>query len=70
MKTKQISYAYATSPYAKQYGCYNDGCFVVEIINTKSTQAIGGGFKTVEEAKVLADTLDYPYNRYSLRKAI
>ena len=57
MKTKHVDYAYPTSGNAKQFGCYNTGCWVVCIDN----EAIAP-FPTERQAIDAAYEIDLPWS--------
>ncbi len=67
LKTVSIGYAYPTSPHAKSFGFYNDGCYIVEIDDEDGTHAISG-HASFAEAKTEADKTKLPYHKYSIKE--
>lgn len=67
MKTVSVGYAYPTSPHAKSYGFYKQGCYIVEIDDDKGTHTISG-HANFAEAKKEADKTGLPFHKYSIVK--
>ena len=66
MKTKEIAYAYPTSPRAENHGYGRIGCYIVEVTeNGKAGGVIVGAFPNIESAREVADALPIDYNKYS-----
>ncbi len=66
---KEICYSYPTSINAAECGYKDTGCYAVETLKVRGERIWRGkptGFSTLAEAKVYADSLAYPYSRYSL----
>ncbi|KKT30239.1 MAG: hypothetical protein UW18_C0020G0002 [Microgenomates group bacterium GW2011_GWF1_44_10] len=67
MKTVSVGYAYPTSPHAKTYGFYNEGCYVVEIDDDRGKHTISG-YANFAEAKTVAGETGLPFHKYSIMK--
>lgn len=66
MKTKQISYAYPSSPDAQQFGFTKTGCYTVGIQKDSEPATTTKAFQTYAEASAYADTLPGAFNRWSM----
>lgn len=69
---KTVAYAYPSSPYARQYGFYKEGCYVVERINTSADgqqmSSIGlSGHATEQEAVEAAALNPLPWLPMTVR---
>jgi len=64
MKTKSVAWSYPTSPNAERFG-HPDGCYVVEVNDGNGPLAIGA-FPTEAGAKLAAEFLPYPWDRFTL----
>ena len=49
MKRYEIAYAYPTSPTAKKFGKYNEGCYVLRIIETGESDIDVSAHDTLDE---------------------
>lgn len=68
MTKKQISWSYPSSPNAEKFG-FSNGCYSVATVSSPNwIPRYFAGFKTFEEAKTFADTLEFEWSRYTLLK--
>jgi len=66
MKTKAVSYAYPSSPFANRFGFSKTGCYVVETLEGHNPPKGVSGHASPIQALVTADGIDLPWSRYSL----
>lgn len=67
MKTKSVSYSYSSSPNAARFGFPATGCYTLETIEGCNPPVAISGHASKEEAIQAAESLDLPWNAYSLR---
>lgn len=63
--TKEVGYAYPSSPHACQAGFAKQGCYTI-VLYRGCASTLERGFKTLGEAFDYAETLPYSYSKYSL----
>lgn len=66
---KSVGYAYATSPYAVEFGRAKDGCYIITTHEeiTDPGKAMGP-FDTAEAAYAFADDLPCEYSPYTMQR--
>lgn len=67
--TKEVGYAYPSSPHAIKAGFNKQGCYTV-VLYRDLASVLQRGFKTSGEAFDYAETLPYSYSRYSLVRGV
>lgn len=63
--TKRIEWSYPSSGNATRFGLANYGCYTVETVAGNEPPSAVAGFLTLAEARAHAETLPFPWDRYT-----